>query len=107
MNPFETTAVPKATRRNPFKPGDMLAKQYDGMLRAYSTAHPDVILNGARCMGNSFAAPFWRGYDGASPGPIAPRGSLAWACYRAGQTQRLLDNDRGVFVPLTAAGRKA
>lgn len=90
--------VPRATRRNPFKAGSALARQFDGIMQAYATGHRDVIRAGVRCMGNGWAVPFWKGYDGLPP-YVIPRDSLAWACYRAGQAQRLLDNERGVFIP--------
>lgn len=93
-------AVPKAGRRNPFKAGGMFARQFDGMLKAYAEGHRDVVREGGktRCMGNAMATAFWRGYDSAPPALI-PRDSLVWACYRAGQAQRLIDNERGVYVP--------
>jgi hypothetical protein len=91
--------VPKPTRRNPFKAGSLLAKQFDTMLKAYADGHRDVVREGGtvRCMGNSLASSFWRGYDSTNPA-IIPRDSFAWAAYRAGQAQRLIDNERGVFV---------
>lgn len=93
------TPAPRPTRRNPFKPGGMLAKQFDAILKAYADGHRDVVRGGVRCMGNGWAVPFWHGYDGFPAGVMAPRGTLAWACYRAGQAQRLIDNKRGVYVP--------
>ncbi len=92
--------IPKATRRNPFKAGSHLAKQFDGMLKAYAEGHRDVVREGGktRCMGNSMATAFWRGYD-SSPPHIIPRDALTWACYRAGQAQRLMDDERGFYVP--------
>lgn len=93
-------AVPKPTLRNPFKAGSVMAKQFDGMLQAYAEGHRDIVREGGkvRCMGNSMATSFWRGYD-STPPHIVPKGTPAWACYRAGQAQRLLDDARGVYVP--------
>jgi hypothetical protein len=70
------------------------------MLKAYADVHRDVLREGGkvRCMGNNMAASFWRGYDSTAPHAI-PRETLAWACYRAGQAQRLMDDKRGVYVP--------
>lgn len=90
---------PRPTTRNPFKPSSMLARQFDAMLAAYASVHRDVIReNGTvRCMGNSLATAFWRGYDSTPPN-IIQRDSLAWAAYRAGQAQRLIDSKRGAVV---------
>lgn len=92
--------VPKPTKRNPFKAGGSLARQFDGMLKAYADGHRDVVREGGkvRCMGNNMAVHFWRGYDGL-PNIQADRQALVWACYRAGQAQRLIDDERGVHVP--------
>ncbi len=92
--------VPRASLRNPFKAGGTLSKQFDGMLKAYAEGHRDVLReNGAaRCMGNVMATSFWRGYD-STPPHLVPKDTPAWACYRAGQAQRLLDDQRGVYVP--------
>lgn len=92
--------MPRPSLRNPFKAGSIMAKQFDGMLRLFAERHRDVLREGgaARCMGNSMATSFWRGYDSAPP-HVVPRNALVWACYRAGQAQRLLDDQRGVFVP--------
>jgi len=91
--------VPKPSLRNPFKAGGLLAKQFDGMLKAYEEEHRDVLReNGTvRCMGNIMATSFWRGYDNTPP-HIVPRDAPVWACYGAGQAQRILDNRRGVYV---------
>lgn len=97
-----TSAVraPRASRRNPFKAGSPLARQFDSMLKAYADGHRDVVCEGGkgRSMGNSWADNFWLGYDGAPPFRV-PQGTWAWACYRAGQAQRLIDDERGVYVP--------
>lgn len=92
--------VPKPSLRNPFKAGSAFAKQFDGMLKAYEDGHRDVVREGGkvRCMGNSMATAFWRGYD-STPPYIIPRNALVWPCYRAGQAQRLMDDARGVYVP--------
>lgn len=94
-----TVKTPKPTRRNPFAAGSTMAKQFDGMLKLYADGHRDVLRPGpTRGMGNSMAGAFWRGYDGQPPQTI-PRNALSYACYRAGQAQRLIDNARGVFIP--------
>lgn len=92
-------AVPKPSRRNPFK-DKTLALQFDLILKAYENGHRDVIReNGTqRCMSNSLAGSFWRGYD-AVPPVIIPKGTAGWAAYRAGQAQRIIDTERGVYVP--------
>jgi hypothetical protein len=90
--------VPHPPRRNPFKAGSMLAKQFDGILAAYAQGHRDVIRDGVRCMGNGWATSFWRGYDNAQAAWVV-KGTLAWACYRAGQFARAADDKRGVFIP--------
>lgn len=97
-----TGLIPKPTQRNPFKDGSVLAKQFDGMLKAYADGHKDVLREGGarRCMGNGWADNFWLGYDSAPPFRV-PKGTPAWACYRAGQAQRLIDNARNVYVPPT------
>lgn len=85
--------APKPSRRNPFKAGSPLAQQFDTMLKAYSDRHPDVIhSDGRRCLGNTLSSAFWKGYD-LTPPYLVARDTWAWACYRAGQTQRLLDGD--------------
>ena len=95
-----------SSARNPFKPGSLLAKQFDGMLQAYASGHRDLLREQGtvRCMGNGWADNFWLGYDGCAPTRV-PKGTLAWACYRAGQRQRTLDNRRGVFVPVKTNSR--
>ena len=90
--------VPKPLKRNPFKVGSILARQFDGMLKGYADGNRDIIRNGSsRCMGNSLATAFWRGYD-STPPLIIPRNALTWACYRAGQAQRMIDAESGVYV---------
>ncbi|MBR8426178.1 hypothetical protein [Burkholderia cenocepacia] len=85
--------TPKPSRRNPFKAGNPLAQQFDTMLKAYAERHPDVIHpDGRRCLGNNASSAFWKGYD-LTPPYLIGNGTWAWACYRAGQTQRLLDDD--------------
>ncbi|MBN3729491.1 hypothetical protein [Burkholderia sp. Tr-20390] len=85
--------TPKPSRRNPFKADSALAKLFDKMLRAYGDRHPDVVHpDGRRCLGNALSSAFWKGYD-LTPPYLVNNGTLAWACYRAGQTQRLLDDD--------------
>lgn len=93
-------ATPRPTRINPFQPGSQMARMYEGMLTIYASGHRDILREDgkARCMGNSMADNFWLGYDNAPPSRV-PRNTLAWACYRAGQTQRLRDDARGVYVP--------
>lgn len=84
----------------------MQARQFDGILKAYKEGHRDVIREGRiRCYGNGWANPFWKGYDGLPP-TILPKDSLAYACYRAGQTQRLIDNERGVYIDPGPRGEK-
>lgn len=84
--------MPRPSERNPFKPGNLLFTQFDVMLKAYADKHPDVFhANGRRCIGNSQAGAFWKGYD-LNPPYLIQKGSLAYACYRAGQTQRIKDN---------------
>lgn len=97
--------VPRPSRRNPFKVGGIFATQFNTMLKAYAAGHQDIVRQAGtrRHMGNALATAFWRGYDGTPP-LVIPRNALVWACYRAGQTQRLLDADRGVYVPPLAKG---
>lgn len=101
MNTLEKSAAkaPKPSRRNPFKAGSPLAKQFDGLLQAYAIGHKDLVREGGtvRCMGNGWADNFWLGYDSVPPWRV-PKGTLAWASYRAGQAQRLIDDGRGVYV---------
>lgn len=91
--------VPRPSLKNPFRVGSTFFKLFGGMLKAYSDGNRDVVRDGGtvRCMGNSMATAFWRGYDNAPPYTI-PRNTLVWSCYRAGQAQRLLDDAHGVFV---------
>ncbi|CAJ6621004.1 Uncharacterised protein [Burkholderia pseudomallei] len=85
--------TPKPARRNPFKAGSPLAQQFDTMLSAYAARHPDLMhADGRRCLGNTASSAFWKGYD-LTPPYLVVSGSWAWACYRAGQTQRLHDDD--------------
>lgn len=91
--------VPRPTRHNPFKPGSHLARQYAGLLAAYANGSRDLLHPcRIRNTGSSLAGAFWRGYDGATPNTV-PRSTLAWAAYRAGQTQRLIDAEHGSIVP--------
>jgi hypothetical protein len=91
--------VPTPSRRNQFKPGSGLARQFDGLLKAYALGHHDVVRNNGtvRCLSNSMASAFWRGYDSVPP-VLFEKNTFGWAAYRAGQAQRLIDNERGVFV---------
>lgn len=91
--------VPQPPRRNPFKAGGLLAKQFDAALAAYNTGSRDLIRDdgATRCMGNGWACAFWAGYDSRPVKWVVP-GTLAHACYRAGQAQRIKDDARGVFV---------
>ena len=87
-----TPKTPKPSRRNPFKPGSVLFGQFDAMLKAYADKHPDVVrVDGRRCLGNGWASAFWKGYDNKPPYLVAA-GTPAYACYRAGQAQRLIDD---------------
>jgi hypothetical protein len=92
--------IPRPSRRNQFQAGSPLARQFDAMLRAYAIGHRDVLLENrsGRSLSNSLSSAFWRGYDSVPPLTI-PRGTFLWAAYRAGQAQRLADNQRQVFVP--------
>lgn len=91
--------VPQPSRRNPFKPGGMPARQFDNMLKLYAEGHRDLVRPGpVRCMGNNMAVAFWKGYDRTPPHTI-PKNTPLWACYRAGQTQRLVDDEQDRFVP--------
>ena len=88
-----TPKMPKPSKRNPFPVGSDLAKQYHSMLASYAARHPDIIHeDGRRCLGNTMSSAFWKGYDLLPPYLVA-QGTWAWACYRAGQTQRLKDDD--------------
>jgi hypothetical protein len=91
--------IPRPTQRNPFRAGSVLARQFDNMLKAYANGHRDVIRENhtVRALGNSLSCAFWRGYD-ATPPIVIPRGTPVWAAYRAGQAQRMIDDQRGVFV---------
>ena len=94
-----SAAVPKPSRRNPFKAGGQPARQFEQMLKLYADGHRDLLrLGPARCMGNNMAVAFWRGYDSTPPHTIAKDTPL-WACYRAGQAQRLLDDEQDRYVP--------
>ena len=91
--------VPKPSRRNPFTEGGSAARQFHQMLRLYAEGHQDLLrLGPVRCMGNNMAVAFWRGYDSIPPHTI-PKNTPLWACYRAGQTQRLLDDEQDRYVP--------
>lgn len=72
--------IPAPPKRNPFKAGSLLARQFDGCLKARKDGHKDM-RPGA---GNGLASAFWRGFNGIPP-LTAPEGSLAYAAYRAGQ----------------------
>ena len=98
--PFSVSAaVPKPSRRNPFKAGGQPARQFEQMRKLYAEGHRDLLrLGPARCMGNNMAVAFWRGYDSTPPHTIAKDTPL-WACYRAGQAQRLLDDEQDRYVP--------
>ena len=88
-----TPKMPKPSKRNPFRVGSDLAKQFDSMLASYAARHPDIIHeDGRRCLGNTLSSAFWKGYD-LLPPYLVDQGTWAWACYRAGQTQRLKDDD--------------
>lgn len=85
-------SMPKPAKRNPFKQGSPLAQQFDNILKAYADKHPDVIHpSGRRCLGNTMSSAFWKGYD-LNPPYLVDKNTYAWACYRAGQTQRLRDD---------------
>lgn len=75
--------IPKPPRCNPFKAGSVMAEQFTNTLRAHVARHKDM----RRGAGNNIASAFWKGVDRIPPITI-PRGSLAWACYRAGQYVR-------------------
>lgn len=92
--------TPKPVKSNPFRAGSDMARMFDGVRKSYKEGHRDIVRdNGTvRCMGNNMAVSFWKGYDGIPPYTIQ-QGSLAYACYRAGQTARIEDDARGVFVP--------
>jgi len=92
--------VPKPTRRNPFSQGSMQARVFDNVLKSYAEGHRDIIREDrtVRCMGNSVACAFWRGYDAVLPLTI-PEGTPVWAAYRAGQAQRIADDEQGAFIP--------
>lgn len=74
--PFSVSAaVPKPSRRNPFKAGGQPARQFDHMLKLYAEGRRDILrLGPARCMGNNMAVAFWRGYDSIprTPLPTSP-----------------------------------
>lgn len=94
-----SVAVPKPSRRNPFKAGGKAAILFDHMLTLYAEGHRDLLRTGpVRCMGNNMAVAFWRGYDSIPPHTI-PKDTPVWACYRAGQAQRLLDDEQDRYVP--------
>ena len=70
-----------------------MANQFEAMLASYSAGHSDILHeDGRRCLGNTLSCAFWKGYD-LLPPYLVDQGTWAWACYRAGQTQRLLDDD--------------
>ena len=84
------------TTRNPFRV-PQYAKLFDGLLAAYARGHRDILRDGTRCMGNSLASAFWRGYDAVPTTLFAP-GTYGFVAYRAGQAQRRMDDARGVYI---------
>ncbi len=71
--------APPAPKRNPFKPGSVMASQFDVTVQAHCAKHRDLM----RGRGNIIASMFWKGYDGTRA--LVDKQSLAWARYRAGQ----------------------
>lgn len=52
-----SVAVPKPSRRNPFKAGGKAASQFDHMLKLYAEGHRDLLRTGpVRCMGSTLAS---------------------------------------------------
>jgi hypothetical protein len=76
--------------RNPFKI-DYSRRNFDGVVKAYETKGRMLFYpDGSRCNGNSFAADFWRGYDGinAKQWDTESRKMLGYVFFRAGQLVR-------------------
>lgn len=75
---------------NPFRQKERRAT-YENILQMYATRHKTFFTkDGTRHHGNSFAAAFWAGYDGAKIGIgnyADPRDKLSagYVFYRAGQ----------------------
>ncbi len=93
--------------RNPFRQ-DMMARQFDALVNCYVNQHRDLIRDGFRNLGNSWATGFWRGYDDVIPSERWDRGSkqtFAWACYRAGKAVRALEGDNPKYPPETSIRR--
>jgi hypothetical protein len=84
-----------------------LRKEYDSAMAMFRAKHRNLFLaDGSRpaTPGNSFAAFFWRGYDGTNFGAgftdRASRQTLGYAYWRAGQDARaaawhVVNNDTG------------
>lgn len=74
--------------RNPFRQR-MRRRHFDVVVRAYQNRHPDIIRpSGARCLGNSIAGYFWRGYDNSIPErawDAASKEMMAYVSYAAGR----------------------
>lgn len=68
--------------RNPFRNGDM-RRIFDGYVDAF---HKGALRNpdGSQSRGGSHRVSFWNGYNGLKDN-YTPKGSIGWACYRAGQ----------------------
>jgi hypothetical protein len=74
-----TSAVPK----NPFKQ-PALARIYNDILALAQRPDSELYWNGRARRGASHRAAFWEGYNGRRPAYIS-RGTMAWACLRAGE----------------------
>lgn len=71
---------------------------FDAVVRAYQAKHKDIIRpSGQRCLGNSIAGYFWRGYDDSMPATAWDRGSremMAFVSYSAGRAVALSEGRR-------------
>lgn len=90
------------TIRNPFRKAPQRAA-FDEMVRNWQTRSRLLFLpGGERCMGNSWAGSFWRGYDAAPGTPYdwrhprwdsASKQMLTYVYVRAGAACRLAAGD--------------
>lgn len=72
------------TIRNPFKQ-DELIRTFDTAVQLFSTRHSNLFTAGGQPhRSNGVASPFWQGYFD-EPVTTIPKGTLAFAYYRAGQ----------------------
>jgi hypothetical protein len=72
--------------RNPFRT-EFMRRNYDAAISVYDERHRNFIYpSGRRCVGNSWATHFWRGFDGMKANwDSSSEQSPAYAMWRAGQ----------------------